>query len=156
MSDRRLEKINRQILARVSELLLFESSDPRLKAVNVTRASITGDMRLARIYYSVLGDEEAKRAAGAALVKAAGFARSRLAETLGLRVTPRLEFFYDPNYEYAQRLGRVLADLSPPTSQEEPRDPPETEDTPETQDSLTSDYSLEDPKTSNPKSEANS
>ncbi|MDR1577610.1 MAG: 30S ribosome-binding factor RbfA [Deltaproteobacteria bacterium] len=113
MSQRRLDKINRQLLAQVSELLLFRSSDPRLKWVNVTRASVSGDTRRAKIYYSVLGDGAAREAAGLALKKAAGFVRSRLAESLGLRVTPEIDFAFDPNYEYAQRLGHVLADLKP-------------------------------------------
>jgi ribosome-binding factor A len=98
-------------MTQVSELLLLRSSDPRLKLVSVTRAQVSPDLRKARIFYSVLADQAGQSEAAAALRKAAGFIRSNLAATLGLRAVPELLFVYDKNVENAQRVHQVLAEL---------------------------------------------
>jgi ribosome-binding factor A len=110
--SRRLEKISRLIVAKVSELLLFKSNDPRLHKVNITRTIVSGDMKKAKVFYSVLGDQEAKKSAETALKKAAGFIRFHLADHLGLRVVPELAFVFDKNPEYAQHINELLSDLT--------------------------------------------
>ncbi|MDR1871763.1 MAG: 30S ribosome-binding factor RbfA [Deltaproteobacteria bacterium] len=113
MSQRRLEKVNHQILTQVAELLLLRSEDPRLKTVSVTRAEVSPDLRKAKVFWSVLGDEDQKKAATKALTGAAGFIRSSLAGTLGLRAVPELSFIFDKNLEYAQKLNQVFDELQP-------------------------------------------
>ncbi|MDR2421989.1 MAG: 30S ribosome-binding factor RbfA [Deltaproteobacteria bacterium] len=111
MSQRRLEKVNRLLMAQVAELLLFHSDDPRLKPVTVTRAQVSADLGKAVVFFSVLGDENGRLGAERALKKATGFIRSRLAGTLGLRAVPELTFVFDRNPSYAQRIVKVLAEL---------------------------------------------
>jgi ribosome-binding factor A len=125
MSNRRLEKINSQIVSQVSELLLFKSKDPRLQAVNITRALVSGDLKKCRLFYSVLGESKEREDAETALKKAAGFIRSRLAGQLGLKSVPELAFSFDRNVEYAQHIKELLTDLVPPESLEGSVDPEE-------------------------------
>jgi ribosome-binding factor A len=113
MSQRRLEKVNHQILIQVAELLLLRSEDPRLKAVGVTRVETSPDLRKAKVFWSVLGDEAKRTTVDKALTRAAGFIRSNLAGTLGLRTVPELTFVFDKNLEYAQKLNQVLNELKP-------------------------------------------
>jgi ribosome-binding factor A len=113
-----LEKINRQIVSQVAELLLFKTGDPRLKSVTVTRADVSADLKKARVFFSVLGSDSDREKAEAALKKAAGFIRSNLAGSLSLKHVPDLTFMFDKNPEYAQRLTRLLAELSPAEAEE--------------------------------------
>ncbi|MDR1395830.1 MAG: 30S ribosome-binding factor RbfA [Deltaproteobacteria bacterium] len=128
--NRRLEKINRQLMAQVSELLLFRSSDPRLQTVTVTRALASPDLKKARIFYSVLGGPQVQAEAAEALKKASGYIRSHLAASLDLRAMPALTFTYDPNMEYAQHISDLLLSLAVPGAPREPDPAPVRESKP--------------------------
>jgi ribosome-binding factor A len=113
MSQRRLDKLNSLISGTVSEILLKKSKDPRLVQVTVTRAVVSPDLKKARIFYSVFGDDEQKKGATLALNKAKSFVRALLGENLSLKHVPEINFEYDKNLEYAQHISEVLATLTP-------------------------------------------
>ena len=108
MSSRRVERVARQILQAVSSLVETELADPRIGLVTFTGATISPDLRQARIYYSALGDEEAKRSAADGLTHASGYLRREVGRRLGLRFSPTLHFEPDRSLERADR-GVVAA-----------------------------------------------
>ncbi|MDR2302849.1 MAG: 30S ribosome-binding factor RbfA [Deltaproteobacteria bacterium] len=117
MSQVRLERINRLILASVNELFLTKSKDPRLTGLTITRAVASGDLRTVRLFYSLIGNQDRLDQAALALEKANGFIRSHLAATLDRKHTPKLIFERDLNPENAQRVGQLLREIeitSPP------------------------------------------
>jgi ribosome-binding factor A len=97
---------------RVRELvasLVREIKDPRLGMVTVTDARITGDLRDATVFYTVLGDAAAQTATAAALESAKGMLRSRVGHALGLRHSPSLAFVMDNVLDHVKEIDDLLA-----------------------------------------------
>jgi ribosome-binding factor A len=97
---------------RVRELvasLVREIKDPRLGMVTITDARITGDLREATVYYTVLGDTAEQAATAAALESAKGMLRSRVGHALGLRHSPSLAFVLDNVQNQAKEIDDLLA-----------------------------------------------
>lgn len=83
--------------------------DPRLGMVTVTDARLTPDFREATIYYTVLGDEDERKASAAALDSAKGLLRSNVGKALGLRHSPSLTFVPDHLHEHATHIDELLS-----------------------------------------------
>jgi ribosome-binding factor A len=92
----------------VAEALEKEIKDPRLGFVTVTDVRVTGDLQQASVFYTVLGDEEARASTAAALASAKGRLRSLVGADLGIRLTPTLEFHLDAVPETAASLDKAL------------------------------------------------
>ncbi|MFC5993160.1 30S ribosome-binding factor RbfA [Pseudonocardia hispaniensis] len=107
---RRLAKRISQIVAAALE---HEVKDPRLSMVTITDARVTGDLREATVYYTVLGRsvDEAPDTAGAAaaLASATGVLRTMVGQRTGIRYTPSLAFVLDQVPDEARRLEELLA-----------------------------------------------
>ena len=98
---------------RVRELvasLVREIKDPRLGMVTITDARITGDLREATVYYTVLGDSAEQAGTQAALESAKGMLRSRVGHALGLRHSPSLAFVLDNVLDHAKEIDGLLAE----------------------------------------------
>jgi ribosome-binding factor A len=101
-------------------LLRTKIDDPRLLGVTITDVQVTPDTKRADVYYSLLGDEEAKQAAQQGLDGAAGWLRRELGSRLSLRNTPELIFHLDPSLEHGERIDQLLGQLDiPPVEDEE-------------------------------------
>jgi ribosome-binding factor A len=97
---------------RVRELvasLVREIKDPRLGMLTVTDARITGDLRDATVYYTVLGDVTEQAGTAAALESAKGMLRTRVGHALGLRHSPSLTFILDNVLDHAKEIDDLLA-----------------------------------------------
>jgi len=115
MQDKTYERNPRlegEIRAVMSDLLLFDVNDPRLSDVTVSGIKLSADRARARVYFSVLGDEERERQAGDGFAAAAPFLRRQLGKRMRLRVVPKLEFFRDTSYEYGDRMERLFDRLA--------------------------------------------
>lgn len=112
MAKYRRGRIN-DAVAEEMAVALRELRDPRLTDhfVSITRADVAGDLRVAKIYFSAMGDGEVYKAAKAALEGAAGKFRHHLAVTLNLRITPALLFVPDSSMEHGAHIARLLADI---------------------------------------------
>jgi ribosome-binding factor A len=95
----------------LSLLLLHEVRDPRLADVTVTALEVTPDLLIARVYFTVLGDQDEQQAALQALEHARGFLRTELAARVELRFVPDLEFRPDESLAYAQRIEELLDEI---------------------------------------------
>ena len=113
MQGKRLERVNQLIKEEVSAVLQRQIKDPRLGFVTVTEVDTTADLKLARVYVSVLGPEEQWAKSFKALESARGFVWNWLRKHLDLRVTPQLAFRPDRSMEHAAHIQSLLAGLRP-------------------------------------------
>lgn len=110
---RRTERINGLIRDEISLLLQRQVKDPRLGGlVTVTGVSTSADLRHAKIFVSIMGDETEKKEALAGLDRASGFFRRELAERISLRRIPELSFHRDDSIEQGTHLLKLIERLS--------------------------------------------
>jgi ribosome-binding factor A len=109
VSTGRVRKVADRIQVIVAEMLERRIKDARLGFVTVTDVRVTGDTQHATIFYTVLGDEEQRKASGAALESAKGLIRSEVGKQLGMRHTPTLEFIPDALPDSAAHIEDLLA-----------------------------------------------
>lgn len=108
MQGKRLDRVNQLIKEEISTLLQRELKDPRLGFVTVTDVETSNDLRTAKVFVSVLGDERQWAASLAALTSARGFVRNWLRRNLDLRVTPEIDFRPDRSMEHAAKIQSLL------------------------------------------------
>ena len=111
MQGKRLDRVNQLIKEEISLVLQRELKDPRLGFVTVTEVDTAKDLRLAKIFVSVLGNDGQWAASLAALQRARGFIRHWLRDHLELRVTPELDFRPDRSMAHAARIQELLKQL---------------------------------------------
>lgn len=108
MSYQRIDRISEQVRREVDQIIRERVSDPRVKGTfSVTRAEVTRDLRYAKIYVSIL-EEENRAPMMAALKKAAGFVRHELRESMIIRYAPEIIFELDNNIEYGIHIASLL------------------------------------------------
>lgn len=108
MSYQRIDRISEQVRREVDRIIREELSDPRIQGTySVTRADVTRDLRYAKIYVSIL-EEENRKPMMAALKKAAGYVRHQLRENMIIRTSPEILFELDQNIEYGIHIASVL------------------------------------------------
>lgn len=108
MSYQRIDRISEQVRREVDRIIREDLSDPRVQGTfSVTRADVTRDLRYAKIYVSIL-EEENRAPMMAALKKAAGFVRHELGESMIIRYAPEILFELDNNIEYGIHIASVL------------------------------------------------
>lgn len=111
MSDSpRARKVADRIKEVVARMLDTRIKDPRLGFVTITDVRVTGDLQSASIFYTVLGDEDARTSSAAALRSATGIIRSEVGKQLGTRLTPTIEFHLDAVPETAAHLDAALVE----------------------------------------------
>ena len=112
MEFQRSHRVGEQIQKEISALLVKGLKDPRVGFVTITAVEVSGDLRHARIYFTVLGDEQARRESQRGLTSAIPFLRRELGKRLRLRLVPELTFQFDTSLEYGNRIEALLRDLN--------------------------------------------
>ncbi len=107
----RQEKLGELIAAELSDLLRTRVKDPRVGFASITRVEVSGDLRHAKVYVSVLGTEEEQAATIQALKHATGFLRHELASRLVLRYMPELAFKLDTSIEQGSRILELIRQI---------------------------------------------
>ena len=110
--SRRTRQVGEFLREELTDIIRREVKDPRVGFMSVTTVDMTPDLRLARVYVSVLGTEEERTATLTALRSAAGYIRHHLKPRLRMRQIPELEFRDDRSMEHADRIARTLKELS--------------------------------------------
>jgi ribosome-binding factor A len=108
-----------QIRVEIAEILQRELKDPRIGLTTCTRVNVSGDLRVAKVYVSVLGSESEQQQTMKALGSASGYVRHLLSRRLGLRVSPEVRFMFDPSVEYSIKLEKMLEETRRDTEDEE-------------------------------------
>lgn len=106
----------------LNDLLQFEVKDPRLKNVRVSEVDLSGDLGVARVYYSMLDPDADIEPAEAALDRAAAFMRSRLGREIRLRRVPELRFAPDESAREGFRVTRLINEAGGPAGDDGPSD----------------------------------
>jgi ribosome-binding factor A len=109
---RRPERLAVALREEISEVVGFELDDPDLQNATVTEVEVSPDMRDAKVFVLVNGDEAEIKETLRNLQNAAGFVRQQVALNLDLRFAPHIHFARDTAEENAARVGRVLNDLT--------------------------------------------
>lgn len=111
MANFRSGRVGEQMKKELSQLIQTEIKDPRIGFVTVTGVDVTNDLSQAKVYLSVMGDEEQKEQSIKALEKASGFLRSEIGKRIRLRHTPELLFKIDSSIEYGSHIEKLLGEI---------------------------------------------
>ena len=112
MSRLRVEKVQKLIKQEVSRIIFEELKDPRIGFVTVTEVEVTGDLREAKIYVSLMGSDETIKNCWEGLTSSLGFVRRELGRVLMLRFTPEIKFVIDKSLDYSEHIQKIINDIN--------------------------------------------
>jgi len=104
----RNQRLGTEVLRSLSQLLRFETKDPRLQNVSLTGVDLSRDLSVARVFYSLMNPEDAVEPVAEGLKQASGFLRSKLGHELKIRHVPELRFMHDDSAEEAVRMSQLI------------------------------------------------
>ncbi|MBL7158233.1 MAG: 30S ribosome-binding factor RbfA [Candidatus Omnitrophica bacterium] len=108
----RPERMAEAIKRLVSEVMQRGLNDPRIKFVTITNVEVTPDLRLAKIFYSVMGDQKEKKAVAAGLKSAKSYVKRHVGDNIRVRHVPDIVFKADSSSEYRARIDNILNKIS--------------------------------------------
>ena len=108
MNSRRSQKAAQAVREVVGTSILRDLKDPRIENVTVTHVEVAPDMRTARVYVSVMGDESQQKLCIRGLQHAAGFLQSKVAKRIDTRYTPVLKFVLDHGVKKSIEMNEIL------------------------------------------------
>ena len=111
MVHTRASRVGDQIQAEIASLLTREVHDPGIGFLTITQVKVSPDLQQARVYYTCIGDDKAKRESARALDRAKPFLRRQVGQRLRLKRVPELTFFFDQSIEQGDRVERILQEL---------------------------------------------
>ena len=111
MPFKRADRVSEAIKREVSLMLTQEVKDPGIHFVTVTAVETTDDLRHAKIFVSVMGDEKVRGETLEALERAKGFLRGELGKRIQLRYTPEIQFRLDQSLDHAMKIKGLLNEL---------------------------------------------
>jgi len=120
MSSRQ-DRVAEAIRQEASIIIHDKLKDPRLGFITITKVEVTPDLRYAKIFFSVLGNEESYEKTKQALDSALGFVRKLVAGRLNLRFAPEIAFYEDRSTEYSVRIEEVLNEIKELDEQDKPK-----------------------------------
>ena len=104
----RVEKLQELIKQEMSKMLLTDLKDPRIGFVTVTDVEMTGDLREAKIYVSIMGGQDEVKNSLEGLNSALGFIRREIGQRIRLRFTPEISFALDTSLDYGDHIQKLL------------------------------------------------
>jgi ribosome-binding factor A len=113
MVQYRLGRLAEEFKKEISDIIKNEVKDPRVGFVSVVSVEVSGDLRYAKVFISVLGDEKSITDTIKALKSATGFIRREIARRIQLRYTPEITFVYDDSIAHGAKISKILADVLP-------------------------------------------
>ena len=128
-------RVGEEIRHELSQMLSRDVHDPGIGFVTLTRVTVSPDLQLARIYYTLMGDEKARKDTKRALERATPFLRRGIGARLRLRRVPELMFHFDESIEKHDRIEKILIDLKEERAAREALSSPDSPDSPDSSDS---------------------
>lgn len=112
MAKHRIERISEEVKKEISDIIRTEIKDPRVAAMcSVIDAEVTPDLRYAKVFISILGNEEEKASTLKGLNSASGFIRKELGARMDMRYTPEITFTIDQSIEHGAHILKILNDI---------------------------------------------
>lgn len=122
-------RINVEVQKVLSNIISRELKDPRINPMtSVTSVEVAPDLKTAKVYISVLGDDASKESTRQGLKSAASFLRGQLAKELNLRNTPELFFIPDNSIEYGVKMSKLIDEVNKENHREDVNAPDDIED----------------------------
>lgn len=107
----RLNRIDEEMKKEISHIITYDLKDPNITGlISVTKVKVSGDLKYAKVYVSMLNTKDNKQVL-AALKKSAGFVRTEVAKRINLRTTPEIIFIFDDSIEYGARIDTILKNV---------------------------------------------
>ena len=107
----RLNRIDEEMKKEISHIITYDLKDPNITGlISVTTVKVSGDLKYAKVYVSMLNAKDNKQVL-AALKKSAGFVRTEVAKRINLRTTPEIIFIFDDSIEYGARIDTILKNV---------------------------------------------
>lgn len=119
----RIERLQEFLKTEVSQIIQQELKDPRIGFVSITDVAVSEDLRHARVFVSVLGDDDAKAQTMTGLHSAQGFIRAEVAKRMRTRYTPEISFRLDESIERGTRIMSLIRDVTKETHEPTPGRP---------------------------------
>jgi len=110
-SYKRADRVSDLLKKEISQLLLREVKDPHIGFITITDVEVSKDLQVAKVYYTILGDEKQLRESAQALNRASRFIERQLGKRLRMRYIPDILFKYDHSLEYGNRIDDILSHL---------------------------------------------
>jgi len=107
----RTVRVGEQIRNVIAELLTFSVRDPGIGFITITQVKVTPDLQQARVYYTTMGDDKARRETQRGLERARPMLRRALGQQMHLKRVPELQFFFDRAVERQDRIEQILLEL---------------------------------------------
>ncbi len=107
-------RVGEEIKREISVILAKEVKDPRLGMLSITDVNVSRDLSFAKVYFSTLGDEQARKTTLEGLNRAKGFIRSELAKRIRVRHIPEITFHFDPSLAEGARINALIKTLNEP------------------------------------------
>jgi ribosome-binding factor A len=119
MATRRQKQVAELLHQEISQLIQYRTQDPRLGFVTVTDVEISPDLRQARVYVTVLGNDVDAQSTLDGLASASGYFRRELGQSLALRYVPQLSFQIDTSLEYGMHIDEILDSIKEEQNQQD-------------------------------------
>ena len=110
MSSRRSERLAESVKQEVSKIILYELKDPRISFITVTKVEVTSDLKKAKVYISILGDDSTRKKTLRAIEHAKGFIQAKVGAQLQIRYTPVLTFCLDESVQKSLHISKLIDD----------------------------------------------
>lgn len=110
--QKRSSRVAEAIRNELSTLMVGKVADPRLASASISRVEVTEDLSIAKVYFTVFGDNKQRREADKGFRRATGFMRSHIANVLNLRFTPALQFHYDDAADKIAELDNIFKEIA--------------------------------------------
>lgn len=111
MSSLRSNRVAEQMKKEIAQIVRDNVKDPRVGFVTITGVEVSKDLRHAKAFVSVLGDEENRTNSLTGLKKASSFIRRELGQRLQLRYMPEIDFRFDHSIEHGAHIAKLLSDV---------------------------------------------
>ncbi|MDD3114109.1 MAG: 30S ribosome-binding factor RbfA [Anaerovibrio sp.] len=111
MSQLRIEKIQELMKQEISQIILQEVKDPRIGFVTVTQVEVSRDLSYAKVYVSIMGDDEQITKCWKGLNSSLGFIRREVGHRIRLRIVPELRLMLDKSLDYSDNIQKLLLQI---------------------------------------------
>lgn len=109
--ENRMGRVDEELKKVISNIITYDLKDPNITGlISVTKVKVSGDLKYAKVYVSMLNAKDNKQVL-AALKKSAGFVRTEVAKRVNLRITPEIIFIFDDSIEYGSKIDTILKEV---------------------------------------------
>ena len=120
MASQRLNRISEEIRKELSLIIMNDIKDPRVSAMcSITTVKVTPDLKFAKAFVSVFGNEKEKESSLEGLKNASGFIRKKIGERLKLRNLPEIHFEIDDSIEHGSRINQLINQIKKEEGEED-------------------------------------